>query len=68
MIHPFGFGLSYTSFAHSVKIGYISHRLRAMWQVEVFVSVANTGSRQGEESVLLFAKSPLVGPNLLTNP
>ena len=39
-----------------------------MWQVEVFVSVANTGSRQGEESVLLFAKSPLVGPTLLTNP
>ena len=62
VIHPFGFGLSYTTFAHAAEIGQIrNHRLRSALAIDVYVKVTNTGSRQGDESVLLFVKSPLVG-------
>ena len=36
------------------------HAQRAL-RLEVLVTAANTGDRDGEESLLLFAKSPLVG-------
>lgn len=65
-LYPFGYGLSYTTFTHKVEVhGVPAERLRRhakrVLRLEVMVTVMNTGDRDGEESVLLFAKSPLVG-------
>ena len=70
MIYPFGYGLSYTEFKHSLSLGKMpstrmlryTHR---SFEVEVFVTVKNVGKRDGAESVLLFAESPLVNACVL---
>lgn len=55
-LFPFGFGLSYTSFAYSN----VSTQIRDK-QVEVSVTVQNQGSRLAEEVVQLYIASPLAG-------
>jgi beta-glucosidase len=52
---PFGFGLSYTTFAYSgLRLG--AERMDAAGRMTVQVTVANTGGRAGEETVLLFTR------------
>ena len=53
-LYPFGYGLSYTTFAYSdlTVSGRVPH-------VEVTVNVKNTGSRDGEEVVQLYVVDPL---------
>ncbi len=50
---PFGFGLSYTSFAYS---GFRAER--AGDAVRATVTVANTGARAGEEVVQIYVRAP----------
>ncbi len=50
---PFGFGLSYTSFAVSAGAPALCGR-----EIRVPVSVANTGAAPGRETVFLFAACP----------
>jgi beta-glucosidase len=52
---PFGFGLSYTTFAHGRLIG------RRTWDgsITVTVPVTNTGTRTGDEVVQLYLDEPL---------
>ncbi len=52
VLYPFGHGLSYTSF---------SHRGKSSWdgtQVTAQVTVTNTGSVSGKETVLLYVQAP----------
>lgn len=53
VIYPFGYGLSYTSFAYSNQKG---GNLRANGTVQVSAQVKNTGTRDGEEVVQLYVK------------
>ncbi len=51
---PFGFGLSYTSFAYSnLKVS--AETFDASDELTVSVDVTNTGSRPGKEAVLLYS-------------
>jgi beta-glucosidase len=52
---PFGFGLSYTTFAHGRLTG------RRTWDgsITVTVPVTNTGTRTGDEVVQLYLDEPL---------
>ena len=52
---PFGFGLSYTTFAHGRPTG------RRTWDrgISVAVPVTNTGTRAGDEVVQLYLDEPL---------
>ena len=52
-LYPFGYGLSYTSFAYS-NLQTSAGALGANGTVEVAVDVANTGKRAGEEVVQLY--------------
>jgi beta-glucosidase len=52
-LYPFGYGLSYTTFAYS-NLRTSSDSLRANGSVAVSVSVKNTGSRAGDEVVQLY--------------
>ena len=57
-LFPFGFGLSYTTFAYSglqLEKGTISSRD----SVRVRLTVKNTGSRDGDEVVQLYLKDPV---------
>jgi beta-glucosidase len=52
---PFGFGLSYTTFAYSeLRLG--AERMDFAGRMPVQVTVTNTGGRVGEETVLLFTR------------
>jgi beta-glucosidase len=52
-LYPFGFGLSYTTFAYS-SLRTSGDALEANKAVEVAVDVTNTGKRAGEEVVQLY--------------
>jgi beta-glucosidase len=57
VLHPFGKGLSYTSFAYgAVKLSHA--RVRAGQAVKATVAVRNTGKRDGDEVVQLYVAKP----------
>lgn len=54
-LYPFGYGLSYTSFKYGdIKIS--SAKLNSKGEISVSVDVTNTGSKEGDEVVQLYAK------------
>ena len=54
-LYPFGYGLSYTTFAYS-KLRTSTSRLAKDGQVTVSVKVRNSGQRDGQEVVQLYVK------------
>jgi beta-glucosidase len=58
-LYPFGFGLSYTTFAYSNLR--LSASVRAGENVAVTVDVRNTGGREGEEVVQLYVTDVQAG-------
>jgi beta-glucosidase len=54
-LYPFGFGLSYTTFAYS-NLRTSAARLAKDGQLTVSVNVRNTGKRDGQEVVQLYVK------------
>jgi beta-glucosidase len=54
-LYPFGYGLSYTSFAYS-NLRASAASLSAKGTVDVSVDVKNTGARAGDEVVQLYVK------------
>ena len=58
-LYPFGFGLSYTTFAYG-DIRLSSRSMTSQEQIKVAVSVSNTGDYEGEEVVQLYIRD-LVG-------
>lgn len=54
-LYPFGFGLSYTSFAYS-DLHLSSKELSSNGQLAVRVTVKNTGTRAGDEVVQMYVK------------
>ncbi len=56
-LYPFGYGLSYTTFAYS-NLKTSASTLRPDGSVEVSVDVKNTGDRAGEEVVQLYVSHP----------
>jgi beta-glucosidase len=54
-LYPFGYGLSYTTFAYS-NLRTSASRLAKDGQLTVSVSVRNSGKRDGEEVVQLYVK------------
>ncbi|HJT89401.1 MAG TPA: glycoside hydrolase family 3 C-terminal domain-containing protein [Bryobacteraceae bacterium] len=58
-LYPFGYGLSYTTFAYR-KLD-LPKRIQAGDEANLFVEVENTGTREGEEVVELYVKSPAGG-------
>jgi beta-glucosidase len=59
-LYPFGFGLSYTSFAYS-NLRLSKAAIAAKEEVAVQVDVTNTGSLAGEEIVQLYIADPAAG-------
>src|SRR4030095_12910289 len=55
-LYPFGYGLSYTSFAFS-KLRVSAPSLSARSSIRVSIDVRNTGGRTGEEVVQLYVKN-----------
>lgn len=54
-LYPFGFGLSYTTFAYSgLKLS--SKEIKPNGEITVSVTVKNTGTRAGEEVVQVYVK------------
>jgi beta-glucosidase len=65
-LYPFGYGLSYTTFAYS-HLKTSAGALPARGSVEVSVAVRNTGARAGEEVVQMYVRhlnSAVERPNL----
>jgi beta-glucosidase len=54
-LYPFGYGLSYTTFAYS-NLRASSNSLRANGSVSVQVNVKNTGTRAGEEVLQMYVR------------
>jgi beta-glucosidase len=54
-LYPFGFGLSYTSFKYS-NLKTSAVKLNSAGEINVSLEVTNTGSREGDEVVQLYAK------------
>ena len=54
-LYPFGFGLSYTTFAYS-NLRTSAASLNAKGSIDVSVDVKNTGARAGDEVVQLYVK------------
>jgi beta-glucosidase len=54
-LFPFGFGLSYTTFSYS-KLRTASGKVHAKAPIEVLVDVTNTGKREGDDVVQLYAR------------
>jgi beta-glucosidase len=54
-LYPFGHGLSYTTFAYS-NLRLASTALRPSDSLRVSVTVTNTGTRAGDETVLLYVR------------
>jgi beta-glucosidase len=54
-LYPFGFGLSYTTFAYS-NLRTDTARLAKDGEVTISVNVRNTGKRDGQEVVQLYVK------------
>lgn len=54
-LYPFGYGLSYTTFAYS-NLRTSSNTLSAKGPVTISVDVKNTGTRAGEEVVQMYVK------------
>lgn len=52
-LYPFGYGLSYTSFAYS-NLQLSSHQTKATDSITVLVDVTNTGKTAGDEVVQLY--------------
>jgi beta-glucosidase len=57
-LYPFGYGLSYTTFAVS-NLSLSSHTMRSTGRVTASVDVKNTGSRSGDEVVQLYIHDPV---------
>ena len=57
VLHPFGHGLSYTSFAYE-KAALLATRVKAGEAVKASVTVRNTGSRDSDEVVQLYVAKP----------
>ncbi|WP_339320070.1 glycoside hydrolase family 3 C-terminal domain-containing protein [Paenibacillus sp. FSL R10-2734] len=57
-LFPFGYGLSYTTFAYS-DLSVSSHSLKDTDTLQVSVKVTNTGALQGKEVVQLYVKDIL---------
>ncbi len=55
--YPFGYGLSYTTFAYA-KLRTSTERLAGARAITVSVDVTNTGPRAGEEVVQLYVRYP----------
>jgi beta-glucosidase len=56
-LYPFGFGLSYTSFAYS-NLKTSADRLSANGSITVSADIHNTGTRAGDEVVQLYVRHP----------
>jgi beta-glucosidase len=56
-LYPFGYGLSYTTFAYS-NLKTSAPTLAGDGAISVSVDVKNTGSRAGEEVVQLYVRRP----------
>jgi beta-glucosidase len=54
-LYPFGFGLSYTTFAYS-NLKTSAPALSAKGSIDISVDVKNTGTRDGDEVVQLYVK------------
>ena len=65
-LYPFGYGLSYTTFAYS-NLKTSANAITALGSVVVSVDVKNTGTRAGEEVVQLYVhhlNSSVERPNI----
>src|SRR4030095_326065 len=56
-LYPFGYGLSYTTFAYS-RLRTSANSVSAKGSISVSVDVKNTGNRRGEEVVQMYIRYP----------
>jgi beta-glucosidase len=52
-LFPFGYGLSYTTFAHS-NLRVSSKKLKSQGEISISVDICNTGKRAGDEVVQMY--------------